>query len=63
MIGWVQGNCEIGPRAPGNRSILAAPFSKATHEQLNRIKNREGFRPIAPVCLEKDSALHLVVPR
>ncbi|MER9825240.1 proline dehydrogenase [Mesorhizobium sp. M0115] len=58
VIGWVQGNCEIGPRALGNRSILAAPFSKATHERLNRIKNREGFRPIAPVCLEQDVALH-----
>ncbi|MES0033570.1 carbamoyltransferase C-terminal domain-containing protein [Mesorhizobium sp. M0040] len=58
VIGWVQGNCEIGPRALGNRSILAAPFSKATHERLNRIKNREGFRPIAPVCLEEDVGLH-----
>ncbi|WP_352775431.1 carbamoyltransferase C-terminal domain-containing protein [Mesorhizobium sp. M0768] len=48
VIGWVQGNCEIGPRALGNRSILAAPFSKATHERLNRVKNREGFGPIAP---------------
>ncbi|AGS25152.1 3'-hydroxymethylcephem-O-carbamoyltransferase (plasmid) [Rhizobium etli bv. mimosae str. Mim1] len=63
VIGWVQGNCEIGPRALGNRSILAAPFSKATHERLNRIKNREGFRPIAPVCLEEDVALHFDLTR
>lgn len=63
VIGWVQGNCEIGPRALGNRSILAAPFSKATHERLNRIKNREGFRPIAPVCLEEDVALHFDLAR
>ncbi|MEI9419250.1 carbamoyltransferase C-terminal domain-containing protein [Mesorhizobium sp. Cs1321R2N1] len=63
VIGWVQGNCEIGPRALGNRSILAAPFSKATHERLNRIKNREDFRPIAPVCLEQDVALHFDLAR
>lgn len=63
VIGWVQGNCEIGPRALGNRSILAAPFSNATHERLNRIKNREGFRPIAPVCLEQDVALHFDLAR
>lgn len=63
VIGWVQGNCEIGPRALGNRSILAAPFSKAIHERLNRIKNREGFRPIAPVCLEEDIALHFDLAR
>ncbi|MER9526381.1 proline dehydrogenase [Mesorhizobium sp. M0292] len=63
VIGWVQGNCEIGPRALGNRSILAAPFSKATHERLNRIKNRESFRPIAPVCLEDDVALHFDLAR
>ncbi|MER9165550.1 carbamoyltransferase C-terminal domain-containing protein [Mesorhizobium sp. M0715] len=63
VIGWVQGNCEIGPRALGNRSILAAPFSKATHERLNRIKKREGFRPIAPVCLEEDVELHFDLAR
>ncbi|WP_280736353.1 carbamoyltransferase C-terminal domain-containing protein [Sinorhizobium numidicum] len=63
VIGWVQGNCEIGPRALGNRSILAAPFSKATHERLNRIKKREGFRPIAPVCLEEDIARHFDLTR
>ncbi|MER9064653.1 carbamoyltransferase C-terminal domain-containing protein [Mesorhizobium sp. M0698] len=63
VIGWIQGNCEIGPRALGNRSILAAPFSKATHERLNRIKNREGFRPIAPVCLEKDVGVHFDLAR
>lgn len=63
VIGWVQGNCEIGPRALGNRSIIAAPFSKATHERLNRIKNREGFRPVAPVCLEEDVGVHFDLAR
>jgi predicted NodU family carbamoyl transferase len=49
----VQGRYEIGPRALGNRSLLAAPFTKATTELLNRIKRRESYRPIAPVCLEE----------
>lgn len=56
IIGWVHGKCEIGPRALGNRSILAAPFKDATKVRLNEIKQREQFRPIAPVCLEEDSA-------
>lgn len=53
ILGWVQGRYEIGPRALGNRSILAAPYPKENLVKLNAIKNREGFRPIAPVCLEE----------
>ncbi len=56
IIGWVNGKYEIGPRALGNRSILAAPFKNATRIRLNEIKQREQFRPIAPVCLEEDAA-------
>ena len=56
IIGWVNGRHEIGPRALGNRSILASPFRESTRERLNEIKQREGFRPIAPVCLEDDAA-------
>lgn len=56
IIGWVNGKYEIGPRALGNRSILASPFQDSTRERLNAIKQREQFRPIAPVCLEKDAA-------
>jgi predicted NodU family carbamoyl transferase len=55
ILGWVSGRCEIGPRALGNRSILAAPFKASTRERLNVIKQREQFRPIAPVCLEDDA--------
>lgn len=56
ILGWVDGKYEIGPRALGNRSILAAPFQESTRTRLNEIKQRELFRPIAPVCLEEDAA-------
>lgn len=56
IIGWVSGKYEIGPRALGNRSILAAPFEESTRVRLNEIKQREHFRPIAPVCLEEEAA-------
>lgn len=58
VVAWTQGRCEIGPRALGNRSILASPFSATMHARLNAIKGREGFRPIAPVCLEEDVSRH-----
>lgn len=56
ILAWVNGKYEIGPRALGNRSILAAPFKDSTRMRLNKIKQREQFRPIAPVCLEEDAA-------
>lgn len=56
IVGWVSGKYEIGPRALGNRSILAAPFQESTRVRLNEIKQREQFRPIAPVCLEEEAA-------
>lgn len=55
IVGWVNGKYEIGPRALGNRSILASPFHEKTRVRLNEIKQREQFRPIAPVCLEEDA--------
>jgi predicted NodU family carbamoyl transferase len=56
ILGWVNGRYEIGPRALGNRSILASPFRESTRIRLNEIKQREQFRPIAPICLEEDAA-------
>ena len=53
ILGWVQGRYEMGPRALGNRSILAAPYPRENLIRLNKIKQREGFRPIAPICLEE----------
>lgn len=58
VIGWASGNCEIGPRALGNRSIFAAPFDPAMRDRLNLMKNRDLHCPISPVCLEEDAALH-----
>ena len=55
IVGWVSGKYEIGPRALGNRSILAAPFQESTRVRLNEIKQREEFRPIAPVCMEEEA--------
>ncbi len=54
VIAWVQGKYKIGPRALGNRSLLAAPFEDKMRGRLNKIKQRESYRPIAPVCLEED---------
>ncbi|MFG2043638.1 carbamoyltransferase C-terminal domain-containing protein [Dactylosporangium sp. NPDC048998] len=55
IIGWARGRYEMGPRALGNRSILAAPFTADTTARLNKIKRREGYRPIAPIALESDA--------
>ncbi|WP_042373947.1 carbamoyltransferase C-terminal domain-containing protein [Streptacidiphilus neutrinimicus] len=55
IIGWARGRYEMGPRALGNRSILAAPFTEETTVRLNTIKGREGYRPIAPIALEEDA--------
>jgi len=56
VIGWFQGRLEFGPRALGNRSILADPRKKEMQQIVNlKIKFREGFRPFAPAVLEEDS--------
>ncbi len=55
VIGWFQGREEWGPRALGNRSILCNPAHPEMKRILNsRIKNREPFRPFAPVVREED---------
>lgn len=54
VVGWFQGRMEWGPRALGNRSIIADPRSPEIKNILNeRIKNREPFRPFAPSILEE----------
>jgi carbamoyltransferase len=49
IIGWFQGRMEVGPRALGNRSILADPTNPAMKDRINaEVKHREAFRPFAP---------------
>ncbi|HEY5835768.1 carbamoyltransferase N-terminal domain-containing protein [Streptomyces sp.] len=47
----VNGRAELGPRALGGRSILAAPTEASMKELLNKVKDREHYRPVAPICL------------
>ena len=54
IVGWFQGRLEFGPRALGNRSIVADPRRAEMKDILNsRIKHRESFRPFAPSILEE----------
>lgn len=56
IIAWYQGRMEFGPRSLGSRSILASPIPPEMQARLNDIKDREDFRPVAPVVLEEDAA-------
>ncbi len=51
----MNGRAEVGPRALGNRSIMMSPASPYGKDKLNAIKNREAFRPVAPIALEEDA--------
>src|SRR5206468_12033143 len=55
VIGWFQGPMEFGPRALGARSILASPIHPEMQARLNDIKDREDFRPVAPMVLEEEA--------
>ena len=55
VVGWFQGAMEFGPRALGARSILASPIGADMQGKLNEIKDREDFRPVAPVVLEEEA--------
>jgi len=56
ILGWFQGRMEFGPRALGARSILASPLDSGMQARLNGLKDREDFRPVAPVVLEERAA-------
>ena len=63
IVGWFQGRMEFGPRALGHRSILADPRNPEMQKKLNlSIKNREGFRPFAPVIRAEEAGRYLERP-
>jgi len=64
VIGWYQGRFEWGPRALGNRSILADPRREEMKDIVNRkIKFREPFRPFAPAVLEERAQDFFVIDK
>ena len=63
VVAWFQGRLEFGPRALGNRSILADPCRFDIRSRLNnKVKERESFRPFAPSVLLSDASRHLQIP-
>ncbi|MEQ1713589.1 MAG: carbamoyltransferase C-terminal domain-containing protein, partial [Hyphomicrobium sp.] len=62
IVGWFQGRFEMGPRALGNRSILADPRNAAMRDVINaKIKQRENFRPFAPAVLIEHAAEYFFI--
>jgi carbamoyltransferase len=63
VVAWFQGRMEFGPRALGNRSILADPRDPTMRDHLNAlVKQREGFRPFAPVVRDVDASRFFDLP-
>ena len=63
VVGWVQGRSEFGPRALGNRSILADPRPAANKDRINQmVKKRESYRPFAPSVLEEEAREFFELP-
>jgi carbamoyltransferase len=63
VVGWFQGRMEAGPRALGNRSVLADPRRPEMHELISeKIKHRERFQPFAPAVLAERAAEWFVIP-
>jgi carbamoyltransferase len=63
VVGWMQGRSEFGPRALGNRSILADSRPQENKDRINQmVKKREGYRPFAPSVLQEDARLYFDLP-
>ena len=64
IVSWFQGRAEFGPRALGNRSLLASPWASYVKENLNDyVKHREPFRPFALSIAEEDAGKYFEPPR
>ena len=62
LVGIAQGRAEFGPRALGNRSLLADPRGEHIKEKVNKIKRRQEFRPFAPIILEENVQDYFMMP-
>ena len=62
IVGVANGRAEFGPRALGNRSLLADPRGSEIKDLVNEIKQRQKFRPFAPVILEEEVHKYFVMP-
>ena len=62
MVGVASGRAEFGPRALGNRSLLADPRGEDIKDLVNSIKKRQKFRPFAPAILEEDVNDYFTLP-
>jgi carbamoyltransferase len=62
VVAWYQGRAELGPRALGNRSIIADPRRREMWSIVNKIKGREWWRPLAPSLLEEDAGKYFTDP-
>ena len=62
IIGIANGRAEFGPRALGNRSLLADPRGNEIKDRVNEIKRRQKFRPFAPVILEEYANSYFSMP-
>ena len=62
VIGVATGRAEFGPRALGNRSLMADPRDPATKDKVNAVKRREPFRPFAPIVLAEHAQEHFDMP-
>lgn len=63
IVGVASGRAEFGPRALGNRSLLADPRGNEIKDKVNEIKRRQKFRPFAPVILEEHVHKYFVMPK